>query len=201
MGRIACNGNSRWRTVLVIGLLVLGSCTVAAPPGLQPEARQVPIVGGAHLRLTLREETSHLLFSVELHSIGSEPLVLNVGMMLANGKQQYADRIHLLLAGPDNKLLHLEMTGPGVVAGRIDPMVLTLPAGATFSLPVALSQYSAAAEKVWKLDLKPGRYSLQAEYTGVGVPQQAANLDMQGIAVMPFWTGTVRSNVLSISVD
>jgi len=48
--------------------------------------------------------------------------------------------------------------------------------------------------------LKPGNYSLEAQFTGKGVSRQEANLDVQGIAPMPYWTGTVASNHLQFAV-
>jgi hypothetical protein len=119
---------------------------------------------------------------------------------LANGKKQYADGIRLLLTDPQGKLLHLDMTGPGLIAGRVDPMVVPLPVGATFLLPIDLKDYSAPKEKIWDLDLTPGEYTVSVEYTGVGVPRRAANLDMQGVSLMPYWTGTVDSNKLPFTL-
>ncbi len=63
-----------------------------------------------------------------------------------------------------------------------------------------LNQYDAPEERVWKLDLSPGSYALRAEYTGVGVPQRAANLDMLGLSLMPYWTGTIESSLLNFTV-
>jgi len=155
------------------------------------------VQGGLQFTIVQIQDTSAPpLFRGELHNAGDHDLTLNLGMMLANGKKQYVDRIRLLLTDPHGKLLHLEMTGPAVIAGRIDPMVVPLPVGATFVLPIDLKDYSAPKEEIWALDLTPGEYTLSGEYLGVGVPQRAANLDMQGISLMPYWTGTVDSNTL-----
>ena len=75
--------------------------------------------------------------------------------------------------------------------GRMDPMVVPLPAGATFTVAIDLEDYVAPKEKIWNLDLTPGRYTLSAEY---------ANLDMQGISLMPYWTGTVNSKTLPFTL-
>ena len=89
----------------------------------------------------------------QLINSGSQSLILNVGIMLANGRQQFADRIQLQLTRPDKTMLHLQMLGPGAIAGRIDPMIIPLPSNASYSLQVNLSQYCAPKEHVWKVDL------------------------------------------------
>jgi hypothetical protein len=75
-------------------------------------------------------------------------------------------------------------------------MVVPIPVRAGFALHVDLRDYFAPKEKVWNLNLSPGQYTLRAEYTGAGVSQLGANLDMKGIALMPYWTGSARSNSL-----
>jgi hypothetical protein len=153
------------------------------------------------LQLILVQKASKPLFCVELHNGGDQPPILNLGMMLGNGRGQYANRIHILLGGSREKLLHLEMRGPGVIAGRLDRMLVPIPVGATFALSIDLRDYSAPKEQIWNLNLPPGQYTLRAEYTGSGVPLGAANLDMQGIVLMPYWTGTVESNIVPFSLD
>jgi hypothetical protein len=41
------------------------------------------------------------------------------------------------------------------------------------------------------------RYTVQAQFTGEGVNQAEANLDVKGIALMPYWTGTLVSNTVA----
>jgi len=153
------------------------------------------------LRLVLAQEKEDPPSLVaQVINSGPQPLILNIGMMLANGRQQFADRIQLQLTRPDKTVVHLHMRGPGAIAGRIDPMFIPLPPNASYSLELDLNQYCAPKEHVWKLDLPPGSYALRAEYTGVGVQQRAANLDMQGLSLMPYWTGTIQSGVLNFTV-
>ncbi len=121
-------------------------------------------------------------------------------MIWANGGELYPDRIRLQLTLPGGKLLHLEIILPTGIIGRSDPMVVPLPAGASYSLQFSLDQYCAPKEEVWRLDLPTGSYSIVAEYTGVTVPRQSANSDVQGISLFPYWTDTVRSDVLKFEV-
>jgi hypothetical protein len=44
--------------------------------------------------------------------------------------------------------------------------------------------------------LKPGTYFLEAQFSGRGLTQQEANLDVKGLALMPYWTGSITSNRL-----
>ncbi len=149
---------------------------------------------------SIRETSGSLLFEVRLHNTGDQDLILNLGMMLGNGRRQYPDAIHLRLSDQHGKTLMLDLIGPAIIAGRMDPFVVPLPRGATFSFPVRLTDYISPKENVWKIDLAPGKYTLSAEYKGMAVPQRAANLDMQGIALMPYWTGRAESKTLSFTV-
>jgi hypothetical protein len=83
----------------------------------------------------------------------------------------------------------------------MDPFVLPIPIDATFSLSVDLDNYWAAKSKEFDYKLKPGSYSIQAQLAGRGVSQQEANLDVKGIALMPYWKGTVSSNQLRFDIS
>jgi hypothetical protein len=183
---------------LLIALIGIG---VSLCPVLAIAISQGGANGPSPPRLVLsqqKEGTPSLV--AHLINSGSQPLILNVGMMLANGRQQFADRIQLQLTRPDKTVLHLRILGPGVIAGRVDPMIIPLPSNATYSVQLDLNQYSAPKEHIWKLDLPPGSYAVRAEYTGVAVPQRTANLDVQGLSLMPYWTGTIQSGVLNFTV-
>lgn len=142
------------------------------------------------------------LFRVDLNNQGDHPIVLNLGFMMANGKKQYPDAIRLSLKDSSGKTLPLELIGPAINAGRTDPLIVPLPEEATFALPIDLRNYYSPKAHIWKLNLSPGRYTLNAEYKGEAVSQeQEPNFDMNGIALMPYWTGTVHSNTLSFTLS
>jgi hypothetical protein len=61
-------------------------------------------------------------------------------------------------------------------------------------VPVDLDKYWAAKSKEFEYKLEPGTYSLEAQFSGKAVSQQQANLDVKGIALMAYWTGSVISN-------
>jgi hypothetical protein len=139
-------------------------------------------------------------FRVELCNAGESDLVLNMGMMLANGQKQYPNAVVLTLTDAQGKTRRLNLREPAAVRGRMDPLILPIPVGATFAIPADLDNYWAAASKEFDCKLKPGSYSLEAPFTGRGVSQREANLDVKGIALMSYWMGTVTSNRLEFEV-
>jgi hypothetical protein len=135
------------------------------------------------------------LFRVELHNPGSHDLVLNLGTTLANGTKQRPNAIEFTLTTSDGRNLHLvPIDDLSMIGGRVDPLIVPLPSKATFSFLINLEKYLSPQEKDWKLHLSPGRYTLQAEYIGRAVLMTEANLDVKGIALMPYWVGKVSSN-------
>ncbi len=178
------------RLILLLGLLLFSSREIFAQEtaSLQLTVIQIP------------NPASRPLFQVQLHNAGKHDMALNLGIMLGNGRMQYADNIHFLLGDSHGKVLHLAMIAPAIVAGRMDPMVVPLPVGSTFALPVDLKDYGAPDEKVFETNLAGGRYTLRATYAGVAAPRQGTNSDMLGITFMPFWTGTVSSSALPFTI-
>ena len=140
-------------------------------------------------------------FRVALRNAGRNDLVVNLGMTLANGKRQYPNAVTLTLTDAQGKSRRLDLREPAVIAGRVDPLLVPIPVGAAFSIPVNLDGYWPATSKEFDYKLKPGTYSLEARITGRSVSQQEANLDVKGIALMPYWTETVTSNRLRFEVS
>jgi len=135
-------------------------------------------------------------FRVELQNAGQDDLILNLGITLANGRKQYPKDIVLLLTDSQGKARRFELREPAYIAGRVDPLIVPLPVGSTFSIPVDLEKYWAAASKEFEYKLKPGMYFLEAQFSGRGLTQSEANLDVKGLALMPYWTGSITSNRL-----
>jgi hypothetical protein len=188
--------------VLVASLLVLGGLSAALKPSAETWGEAV-----SGLQMTIYLDRADGVpskaskFRVELRNAAKKDLVVNLGMMLANGKMQYPNAVVLILTDAQRKSRRLDLREPWAIAGRVDPFVLPIPIGATFSIPVDLDKYWAAESKNFDYKLKPGTYSLEAQFTGRSVSQQEANLDVKGIALMPYWTGTVASNQLRFEVS
>ncbi|MGA7221525.1 MAG: hypothetical protein WA867_20040 [Candidatus Acidiferrales bacterium] len=156
------------------------------------------VVSGLQMRINLDQAESMQVktpkFRVELRNAEESDLTLNLGIMLDNGRKQYPTAIFLNLTDTQGKSRRLDLIGPAGVAGRLDPFVLSLRVGATFSMPVDLDRYFAAASKEYEYKPTPGTYSLEAQYTGKGVPR-----DMD-LLLGHYWEGTVKSNRLRFDV-
>jgi len=177
----------------ILGATLVSQSPVAAQESVDNSGLQMNLV-------QTHSKPAHPTFQVELRNTGDHDFMLNLGMMLANGKKQYPDAIRLSLTDTSGSVLLLELIGPGFIAGRVDPLIVPLPRGATFSLPVDMSDYSSPKANVWKLNFTPGQYILSANYTGKAVPATDANLDMKGVALLPIWTGNIHSANLTFTV-
>jgi hypothetical protein len=187
--------------VLFTSLLLLGGLSAALKPSPQTWGEAL---SGLQLTIYLDQvegvQSKAPKIRAELRNAGENDLILNLGIMFANGKRQYPNAVVLTLTDAQGKSRRLDLRGPSFIAGREDPLVLPLPVGSTFSIPVDLDKYWSAASGEFDYKLKPGTYSLEAQLIGRGVSQQEANLDVKGIALMPYWKGTVTSNQLRFQV-
>jgi hypothetical protein len=138
-------------------------------------------------------------FRVTLRNVGDRDLVLNLGVMLNNGRNQYVNAIQLLWTedARDGGIL-LFMKSPAGVAGRMDDLVVPLPVGGSYCLEANFKDYWCPAPKRLKLEPRRGRYEIAALYKGS--PARCLNADTQGIGLMPFWTGKVTSKPVSFEV-
>ena len=176
----------RFRTALALTIILFA---VQASRGQSGSSQ-------SELQMTLTavpNDTSLPTFDVELTNSGNHDLILNLGMMLGNGRKQYPDAIHLSLRNDQNTET-LNLRGPALVAGRIDAFIVPLPKGARIILPINLADYWTHNQR----KLKPGRYFLSAEYRGEAA--QFVNLDTQGIKAMPCWLGRASSAEISFTV-
>ena len=169
------------------------------PAGRIPQASSQP---SHELEMTMRldatanNQSKLPKFRMEMRNSAEHDLILNLGFTLSNGSKQYPSALVLMIIDPQGKARQFDLIGPAGVAGRMDPLILPLPVGSTFSLPVDLGKYWAAQSKEFDYKFQRGTYSIQARLTGKAVSPQEANLDVKGIALMPYWTGTVTSSQL-----
>ncbi|MGP8261066.1 MAG: hypothetical protein ACLQM6_14060 [Acidobacteriaceae bacterium] len=182
------------------GLLLLLGFTLMFPYSVVAQKPQSDATLGIKL-VEIESSSPHPQFRVEFSNPTDKPLILNLGWMLANGRGPlYVYAIRLSLTNPDGTRYELELRGPGGIAGRIDTWIVPLAPDCTFSVPVNLDDYWVPAKNIFVLTLTPGQYTVTAEYTGVAVPQKSANSDMLGISLMPYWTGTAKSNSLQFTI-
>jgi hypothetical protein len=135
-------------------------------------------------------------FRVSLRNNSKDDLCLNIGFLLANGKRQFPQAIVLSVSDAAGKTFQLFPLQPGVIAGRVDPYILPLPAGGLFSFPVDLKDYLVDLSST-NNHLKPGTYSLEARFTSQGAKDERVSRDAR---LMPLWAGTVKSNSLQFVI-
>ena len=189
--------HSKLRIAMVA--IVLLSVVDQGPQASNQPSRELEM--RVHLDGTTQSQSRAPKFRVELQNVGDHDLILNLGFTLANGRKQYPDAIVLTLIDAHRKARQFDLIGPAAVAGRVDPLIVPLPTGSTFSIPIDLEKYWAAASKEFEYKFQRGTYSLEARFSGKAVSPQEANLDVKGIALMPYWTGTVTSNQVQFEVQ
>jgi RNA polymerase sigma factor (sigma-70 family) len=169
----------------------------AAPPVKAPDEAEARAAWGkaeGGLRLGLLSAGPGRV-SVVFENVGRADAVLNLGIMLGNGKTQLPTAVRLTLTDATGKMRKFERRVGGV-AGRVDPFVVPLPAGGRYVLPFAPAEcIDADAPGV---PLAPGGYRVAAEFTGEKVGR--TNTDSGGLALMPYWTGTLRSGDVNLDV-
>jgi hypothetical protein len=125
-------------------------------------------------------------FNVGIQNTGSSDTTLNLGIMLANGKEQDPELIRITISDSSGKELRngVRWSRRGGVGGRVDDFIVPLPVGATYVVNLNLGR--AAVEP-----LPAGRYRIAASFKG----QRAnhINLDTQGVGLMNFWIGAIQA--------
>ena len=154
-------------------------------------------LGGLQLSIAL-DSTQHTAgqlpkFNVELRNTGEDDLILNLGIMLANGRKQYPKAIVLLITDSEGKSRLFDLREPSAIGGRMDPLIVPLASGGAYSLPVDLGKYWAAPSKEFEYKLR-GAYSIEARFTGEKAPAR------QDTLLARYWIGKVTSNRLTFEV-
>ena len=200
--------NRTWVFSIVIIFLCSTLCSALVSAGLQghKEMSELPVAHCAWgeelngLRIGISqvkrpEQNDHCKpqFSLALQNVGKKALVLNLGIMLANGKEQYSTAVKLIFTGPNGKNYEFHNNigrHPGI-AGRVDPFVVPLAVGCTYILKVDFDNYWFVPVGA---SLPKGQYRITAVFDGKTADY--INLDVEGMALMPYWTGTIKSKEL-----
>jgi len=185
-------------------LLLLAVSSVLDVSAVQDVAQSAVSVNG--IQIVLSQETPGASsktprFKLEFRNVGQNDLILNLGMMLANGRRQYPTAVILNITDAQGVHRRFDLIGPGGIAGRVDPFVLPLPVGGTFSIPLDLSKYWAAPSKEFDYKLTPGTYWIEAEFLGKSVSERDANIDSKNVALFPYWEGSANSNELHFDIS
>jgi len=191
------------RSLLCYALVILGGCNSINRPrdGLPAERPWGPASAGLRMAVwttpsdTIQAAAPHVHVGIE--NVGESDVVLNLGIMLANGRRMYPLAIALVLTDTTGKIRPLTYPDPAV-GGRVDDYLVALRAGSRYSLRLGLEQYYSTSADEYPLKLAPGSYRIEARLAGREA--RAINLDTQGIALLNFWTGTLRSNVATFTL-
>jgi hypothetical protein len=184
-------------SALLTSLLLLGSLPAALKSSPQTLGHATDGLQMAiYIDQTRVSHSNVPRFRVELRTVGKDDLLLNLGLMLANGEKQYANNISLTLIGAQGGSIRMHLDEPTVIGGQIEPFVVPIPAGATFTLPVDLEERLRRTPPKFDGKLKPGKYAIEAQFTGAN-PQEIGNRDL---ADRPYWKSTVTSNRLQFEI-
>ena len=182
-------------------------------------------VNGLQISISQRQadgkRTGLPLLQINLYNSGKQDLYTIPGMLQdACEPRNLAGNLRLKMTDSKGTVLRLGPPFQAICEGATEAFVLQMPAGTTFSIPIDLNTYSyrgadrSEMPKQLSEALKPGEFSIQAEYSGMDageyddlrtteqirddrVQQRAMHLAVG--ATMEVWRGTARSNSLHIS--
>jgi hypothetical protein len=174
-------------------------------------ARQAwgPVVNGLRMAVALTEPgaapSRGTLFDVMFQNVGDKEVVLELGVR--SNTERFLFPVRLLLDDPDGHSMELRLDDRAqITSGRLDDLTVPLPAGATHVVRVHLEQYVARTALsplyVPLGALGEGHYRIASQFEGVGLQFPASgHLANTPPPVLPFWIGTLRSNVLDFDVS
>jgi hypothetical protein len=128
-----------------------------------------------------------------LENVTNDDLIVNLGLMLGNGKKQLPTAVKLTFTDADGKKRVLQRM-VGRIAGRVDPFGVPLAAGARYGISCDLLVEQYHDETAVGARLAPVRYRVTAEFVG------EAPANTTGLALMTYWTGTIQSADVQVTL-
>ncbi len=134
--------------IILLSLVVVGTVFLLTAGEAQTSIRPDPQTSNAELRMSIiaitpQEAKGIPVFRVTVENVGDKDVVLNLGMMLANGRVLLPDAIRLILVDPDGKSRELHFADrryPGIT-GRVDDYAVPLRAGSANTLRLSLGNF------------------------------------------------------------
>ena len=188
-----------WKKPIVLVCLAALGAGLVATGGEKPGDQPV----GADLRLSIAAVDSFELlagtpdFRVTIENMRSKDVMVNLGVMLANGKVMVPNAIRLVLTDAQGESRTYHCKGQRV-GGRMDDLVVPLPAGSLYSLRLSLDDYMCAESMESLLKLEPGEYRIHAELEAKGA--QCLNSDTEGMELMNYWIGNLESDAVTFRI-
>ena len=179
--------------VSVFTFLILAVSTTAASRPLQDKDCG-RAVNGLQMCLGLSGSDLELAF----RNAGDRDLVLNLGIMLGNGKVQSPSRVAMKFTDAQGKTRVFQFSDKRYsnIGGRVDDYVVPLRIGSTYTFELTLDQFWCLDTTEFSIPLLSGDNLLTAQFEGSGAREVTS--DMPGIKLMNFWVGTVESNTLTL---
>ena len=167
---------------------------VAGQPAASPQQAWGAATGALRMSIAAAEAgggNAGVELRIAVQNVSPKDLVLNLGMMLANGSTLEPTAIGVQLTYPSGETREFPISRLGAIAGRIDDFIVGLPAGSTYVLTRTMERTPAGP---WR----PGRYRVTSRFEGKG--PTFINLDTPGMRLVRFWTETVQSNTADFEV-
>jgi hypothetical protein len=166
-------------------------------------AKGGPPVDGLCLRLEVpaskdpKKPPEHFLIVIE--NVSDRDLNIRLGYSLNNGRSHHPDSLELIArAGGEAPRRLIYFDGRGGIGGRVDPFVVPLPAGASYTLRCPFKNF-VDPRSLRPIDVKARDYRIAASLTGKPVTEKDVNLDTLGQTMIPCWQGTIQSNEVRTS--
>jgi hypothetical protein len=133
-------------------------------------------------------------FSIVIENVSSRDLNLRLGYSLNNGRSHHPDSLELIARArgeAPRRLIYFN--GMGGIGGRVDPFVVPLPAGSSYTLRCAFRSF-VDPELLRPIDVKARDYRIAAYLIGKPVTRSDVNLDTLGQTMIRCWQGRIHSN-------
>jgi hypothetical protein len=138
-------------------------------------------------------------FSIVVENVSDRDLNVRMGYSLNNGRAHHPNSLELIArVGGEAPRRLIYFDGRGGIGGRVDPFVVPLPAGASYTLRCPFRNF-VDPESFRPIDLKARDYRITASLTGKPVTENDVNLDTLGQTMIPCWQGAIHSNEVPAS--
>lgn len=147
------------------------------------------------LRLSLEcQQTAELMFRFTIQNVSPAPTAAVIGIIVGNDQKYWLNSLSLTVkrAGlPDTELKYVDPS-VATIAGRVDPWLIALPAGASYSVVVPARYFLFGPKLLEKSLSTPAELQLRLTTQEVGEP----NPDLIGLRFIRVWIGTLVSDRL-----